>query len=169
MQSFANEPAVILIIDHDPLTLTGMAAVLSMAGYECHCAQDSAAAIKAAQTLPLDLIISDVMIGSDSGLALCQKMRQMPGVQDVPLMFISSSQGPDIVRRSHEAGGAYYLRKPFDPEVLIELVAKALWMPHLIQSKVAKVQAGRQQIPAAPKLFSTYEAITGIRMQTVKS
>lgn len=169
MQSFANEPAVILIVDHDPLTLTGVAAVLSMAGYECHCAQDSAAARKAAQTLPLDLIISDVMIGGESGLALCEQLRQMPGVQDVPTMFISSSQGPDIVRRSHEAGGAYYLRKPFDPEVLIELVAKALWMPHLVQSKVAKVQAARQSIPSAPKLFSTYDAITGIRMPMTSS
>src|SRR5687768_17803684 len=54
------------------------------------------------------------------------ELRKIPGMDDVPVMFISSSQSPDIVRRSHEAGAAYYLRKPFDPEVLIELVNKAL-------------------------------------------
>jgi CheY-like chemotaxis protein len=50
-------------------------------------------------------------------------------------MFLSGAQIPDIIRRSHAAGGTYYLRKPFDPEVLVELVQKALWMPHLASSR----------------------------------
>jgi len=53
----------------------------------------------------------------------------------VPVMFLSGAQIPDIIRRSHAAGGTYYLRKPFDPEVLLELIQKALWMPHLAGSR----------------------------------
>ena len=44
-------------------------------------------------------------------------------------MFLSATQIPDIIRRSHDAGGAYHVRKPFDPDVLTELVDKALWTP----------------------------------------
>lgn len=131
MSPLANEPAVILIIDNDPLTLTGMAAVLNMQGYECHCARNGAAARKAATSLALDLIICDVDLGTENGHDLCGELRSATALSDVPVMFVSGSQGPDIVRRSHDAGGSYYLRKPFDPEVLIELVGKALWMPHL--------------------------------------
>lgn len=126
--------AVILIIDPDPLTLTAVAAVLDMQGYECHCARDVEAATKAAQSLPLDLIICDVHVQGHSGLELCRQLRGLPGLNDVSLMFVSSSQLPDIVRRTHDAGAAYYLRKPFDPDVLIELVNKALWMPHLVNN-----------------------------------
>ena len=55
---------------------------------------------------------------------------------------------PRLVRRSHAAGGSYYLRKPFDPEVLIELVSKALWMPHLVQNRVAGVsEAFKTEMP----------------------
>lgn len=130
--------AVILVIDNDPLTLTGVAAVLDMSGYECYCARDAEAALKAARHQSLDLIICDVNLGGESGLALCRDLKAETGVEDVPVMFVSSLQTADIVRRTHEAGGAYYLRKPFDPDVLVELVDKALWMPHLVRSRMSR-------------------------------
>src|SRR3954471_9270792 len=141
MSSIPQEPAIVLIIDDDPITLTGIAAVLNMSGYECHCARDREAAMKGGRTLALDLIICDVNLAGESGLALCRELRHEPGMDDVPVMFMSSAQIPDIVRRSHDGGGPYSLRKPFDPEVLIELVGKALWMPHLVQSRISRVQA----------------------------
>ena len=38
-----QDQPVILVIDPDPLTLTAVAAVLDMQGYECHCARDGEA------------------------------------------------------------------------------------------------------------------------------
>ena len=127
---------IILIIDPDPIMLTGVAAVLNMQGHECHCASDDVAAMKAAADLPLDLVICDVNIHGKSGIELCDRIRNECGHTDVPVMFVSGTQVADIVRRAHDAGGAYHLRKPFDPDVLIELVDKALWMPHLIRSRM---------------------------------
>ena len=164
MSSTSQEPAVILIIDDDAITLTGIAAVLNMSGYECHCARDREAATKAARMLALDLMICDVNVGGESGLALCRDLRHEPGMEEVPVMFMSSAQIPDIVRRSHDAGGAYYLRKPFDPEVLIELVGKALWMPHLVQTRVSRFQAAAETVPAAPKMGRVMEALQGIKI-----
>lgn len=148
MQSFQPNSAVILIIDSDPITMTGMAAVLDMSGYECHCARGREAAMKAAATLPLDLIVCDANLNGESGLDLCQEIRETETLSDVPLMFVSSSQRPDIIRRTHEAGAAYYLRKPFDPEVLIELVNKALWMPHLVRTRIEHTAQAQQTRPA---------------------
>ena len=160
----SQEPAVILIIDEDAITLTGVAAVLNMSGYECHCARDRNAATKGVRKLALDLIICDVNLGGESGLTLCRDLRCEPGMDEVPVMFMSSAQIPDIVRRSHEAGGAYYLRKPFDPEVLIELVAKALWMPHLVQTRIDRAQAAVETVPAAPRMGRVMDALQGIKI-----
>ena len=151
MYTMPQNPAVILIVDPDPLTLTGMAATLDMAGYECHCARDPEAAIKAARSLTLDLIICDLNIGGESGLALSQELVREHDGSDVPVMFVSTSQAPDIVRRVHEAGGAYYLRKPFDPDVLVELVGKALWMPHLVRARLNRTESHPQTAKGAPK------------------
>lgn len=148
MYSMPQHPAVILVIDDDPLTLTGTAATLDMAGYECHCARDADAARKAARSLNLDLIICDVSIDRESGLDLCQELRQLNDNADVPLLFVSSNQAPDIIRRSHDAGAAYYLRKPFDPDVMIELVGKALWMPHLVKSRMQRIEPARPVRPS---------------------
>ena len=88
MSSSSQEPAVILIIDDDAITLTGIAAVLNMSGYECHCARDREAAAKGVRTLLLDLIICDVNLAGESGLALCRDLRREPGLDEVPVMFI---------------------------------------------------------------------------------
>ena len=129
---------VILVVDPDALTLTAMAASLHLSGYECICAQDSEAALKAASSESLDLLICDLNVDGNQGLEVSLQIRNLPNMSDVPVMFVSAHQTPDIIRRTHDAGGAYYLRKPFDPEVMLELVDKALWMPHLIGSRLKK-------------------------------
>jgi CheY-like chemotaxis protein len=164
MNPIVQEPAEILIVDSDPLTMLGTAAVLDMAGYVCHCARDRAAALKAGQTIALDLVICDVHLEEGSGLDLCRELRRLPGMQDVPLMFVSASQVPDIVRRSHEAGAAYYLRKPFDPDVLVELVGKALWLPHVVQSRLSMHAPAPEPIRPPTRMRKTLAAISGIQM-----
>jgi CheY-like chemotaxis protein len=145
MYSLPQDPTVILVIDEDALTLMGMAATLDIEGYECHCAQDGEAAHKAARSLNLDLIICDVSVDGQRGLELCQALRREPGKEDVPIVFVSSGAIPDMVRRKQDLGATYYLRKPLDPDVLVEVVAKALWMPHLIRARAE--QAGSHSLP----------------------
>lgn len=138
MNAKQTEKPVILVVDPDALTLTAMAASLHLSGYECICAQDGQAALKAAEAESLDLIICDLGVDGNQGLEISRQVRGITGLSDVPVMFVSANQTPDIVRRTHDAGGAYYLRKPFDPEVMLELVDKALWMPHLVGSRLKR-------------------------------
>ncbi len=133
-----EDPATILVIDRDPLTLTAVAAALHLVGYECHCARDSEAALKAARGLELDLVICDVDLEEVSGFDLGREIRQQPGQTEVPMIFVSARDNNDPVRQAHDAGGMYFLRKPFDPDVLLELVDKALWMPHLVHSRMRR-------------------------------
>ncbi len=130
----AQDKAIILVIDDDPDVVAGLAKVLSAAGYVSHCCRDADGAIECVRQTTPDLIISDINLSGHSGLQLCQRLKREEGLSDVPFMFLSGAQVPDIIRRSHEAGGTYYLRKPFDPQVLLELVDKALWMPELVGS-----------------------------------
>jgi DNA-binding NarL/FixJ family response regulator len=104
-----------------------------------------------------------VSIAGDSGLELSRELRRLPGMQDVPVMFVSRTQLPDIVRRSHEAGAAYYLRKPLDPEVLIDLVGKALWLPHLVHSRLSMHEPAAQAVPPR-KMTARQAAVHGIRL-----
>ncbi|MDX1961740.1 MAG: response regulator [Pirellulales bacterium] len=124
----------ILVIDDEPDMVAALAKVLSLADYTCHCCHDVEGAIQCVTTNAPDLIISDINLGGDSGLRLCEQIKRDLGLSQIPVIFLSGAQIPDIIRRAHEAGGTYYLRKPFDPQVLLELVDKALWMPHLVSA-----------------------------------
>ena len=135
--------ASILLIDDEPDVLDEIASALAQTGYICRCCQEPRAAMMMARELKPDLIISDINLGNSSGLELCGQLKQIEGLAHTPVIFLSGAQIPDIVKRSHAAGGAYYLRKPFDPEVLIELAEKALWMPHLVHRSVAQSAGAR--------------------------
>lgn len=148
---------VILVIDSDPLSMTGIAASLYARQYEVHCAGDCAAAMKAAETLALDLIICDTNLRGEDGIALVDRMHQLPDRADVPVMYLSSAQLPDVILRTHRHGSSYHLRKPFDPNLLIDLAEKALWMPHLVKSHINRphIPLSTFAAPAAAPLANT--------------
>jgi two-component system chemotaxis response regulator CheY len=162
MSTLARDPAEVLLIDDDPFALAATAALLEAAGYRVYQARERLPALKVARAAALDLVICDVNLGGQSGLELCREVRKLPGMLDVPMMFISSTQVPDIVRRSHEAGGAYYLRKPLDPEVLLDLVGKALWLPHLVQGRLSMHEPATPLVP--PPAHNVRAAVQGIRL-----
>jgi CheY-like chemotaxis protein len=134
MNHFQHEQPLVLVVDDEPAVLGEVSSALTEAGLSCHCCTSAEAALAKARECAPDLIISDISLGERSGLDLCEQIRQEAALVGVPVMFLSGAQIPDIIRRSHAAGGTYYLRKPFDPDVLVELVNKALWMPHLVGS-----------------------------------
>jgi len=138
MNDFHQQQPLILVIDDEADVLGEVAAILAGAGFACHCCSTAEAAVQFARSTAPDLIISDINLDGRSGLELCEQIKQDEALNDVPVMFLSGAQIPDIIRRSHAVGGTYYLRKPFDPEVLVELVDKALWMPHLVGSHLRR-------------------------------
>ncbi len=131
-----NKRSLVLVVDDEPEVLGEVAATLNQAGYECHCCGTAQDAQEFTEGSTPDLIISDINLNGHSGLKMCEAIKENPRLADVPIMFLSGAQIPDIIRRSHAVGGTYYLRKPFDPSVLLELVDKALWLPHLVHSHV---------------------------------
>ncbi len=127
----------ILLIDDDRDVLSGLSTILNAAGYNCHGLSDPASAGELASQIHPDLIISDINLAGTSGISLCEQIKHQSGLENVPLMFLSGAQVPDIIRRSHSAGGVYYLRKPLDPAVFLELIDKALRACHLAGPQLA--------------------------------
>ena len=147
MSSLQQDQPVVLVVDSDPLTMTGMAAILHMQGYECHCAQSYDAAIKAAETLELDLVVCEVALNDGSGVELCQQIHNAQG-DDLPVIFLASTPLPAVIRQVESTPSVYFLRKPFDPKLLIQTAENAVWFPHLVQSNLAaeatQPKAGQQ-------------------------
>jgi len=150
VNTIKQDASVILVVDNDPLMMTAVAAALHLSGYEAHCARNEESALKAARGLILDLVICDLDLQGDNGVELWQEIQQEPHMVDTPVIFVSESPSSDILERVQAAGGSYYLRKPYDPNVLLELVDKALWMPHLVNSHIqASTAASKLKGPSS--------------------
>jgi len=131
MKNFSSEQPLILLIEEKQDLLHELRSVLGSANYATCCCTSAQSALAAVEETPPALIISATSLNSESGLELCERIKQRPGLEAVPVMFLSSGQISDIIRRHDPLGGTYYLRKPLDPNVLLELVDKALHTPTL--------------------------------------
>ena len=114
----------ILAIDDHPEVLGEIARILHRVGYGCQRACDMNSASEAVQQATPDLIIVDVNLAGHSGSAFCDELKRRFDMEEVPVMFLSAMQTPDIIRRADSHGSTYYLRKPFDAPVFVELVEK---------------------------------------------
>lgn len=129
-----SQRPVVLVIDPDALTLMGLSATLHHENLEIHGARTRTAALRAAQELALDLIVIDSWIEPDLGQSLVRAIRMLPHLVDVPVVFLTdkNNQQPFAFPAS-----SFEIQKPIDLDALVDVVKRAVWMPHLIHSHSA--------------------------------
>lgn len=152
---------IVLAIDEEAEMLTRIANILEGAGHACQCARDADSAQEATTRSQPDLIIANVNLGGRSGSAVCEQLKAQAGICDVPVLFLSAAQVPDVVRRSGPGGcGVYYLRKPFNASVLVQLVEKSRRL-NPQRSPVLTATARKVDAPksAAPRNVSARETV----------
>ena len=134
----ANQSKKVLVIDDEQVVVDEVVEFLTHNGYDPTVCMNADEALATAKSDVFDLIISDINLGAASGLELCQRIHELENANETPVIFLSGAQIPDIIRRSRYAGGTYYVRKPFDPEVMVELIDKAMWLPALTHSHIRR-------------------------------
>ncbi len=141
MENQAVKPPMILIVESDPLLLTGMSAILDQKGYRCFLARETSVGIKATQAMAFDLLI--LSFGRDPLKAANDAclLRGNDSTRELPVLFLAETFEPNWIEPLNLAGGVFCLPKPFDPDVLLDLVEKALCLPHLAVAKIAPPKA----------------------------
>jgi len=74
-----------------------------------------------------DLVLLDVMMpGSLDGYQVCQKIRQEPGLCNIPVILLTARGQQADFEMGRQAGADAYLTKPFSPLELIDTVDSQL-------------------------------------------
>jgi DNA-binding response OmpR family regulator len=126
MKSNRPESPRVLLIEQDSEILNDLSAALNEAHFQTSCCGDVDEALESIACRPPDAIVSDVVLNGLSDGDFCRRVKQQPAMKDVPVMFLSPAQTPDIIRRHDGNGGTYYLRKPCDPQILLQLLEREL-------------------------------------------
>ena len=118
-----REPSRVLVVDDDPATLRYVRDALAAAGYAPLVTGDPAEAAQLVKTKRPQLVLLDLMLPGTDGIELMEKV---PGMADLPVIFISGYGRDETVARALEAGAADYIVKPFSTAELTARVRAVL-------------------------------------------
>jgi DNA-binding response OmpR family regulator len=117
---------VILVIEDDLITTHILTALLKRLRMDHVVAHTGAEALKLAADLPVDLIISDLMLPDMHGLDLIEQMIIKPWLQDIPVMFCTAEAHLKTVERALGMGAVDFVRKPINVDQMQARIERAL-------------------------------------------
>jgi two-component system phosphate regulon response regulator OmpR len=106
----------LLVIDDDKRIRTLLSRYLGENGFRVTMAANAADARRRLSGLAFDLLVVDVMMPGEDGMALTQSLRE---TMSVPILMLTALSEPDARIRGLEFGADDYLAKPFEPRELV--------------------------------------------------
>ena len=117
----------ILVVDDEPHIVEVVQDYLKQAGYRVLTARDGQTALTLARHEHPDLIILDLMLpGGPDGLDVCRRLRQDPGLADVPIIMLTARSEETDRLIGLELGADDYITKPFSPREVVARVRAVL-------------------------------------------
>ena len=118
----------ILIVDDDQRHRDLVVRYLGEQGFEARAVPDAASMDKQLSRERYDLIVLDLMLPGEDGLAICRRLRSDKAAQgSSPAIIMLTAKGDDVDRIvGLEMGADDYLPKPFNPRELVARVNAVL-------------------------------------------
>jgi two-component system OmpR family response regulator len=129
-----------LVVDDDNEIRTELQAFLQRFGMEVTAAADGAQMRQAMAGGSFDVVVLDIMLPDESGLALCKWVQE---ISSVPVIMLTAQGDPASRVLGLELGADDYIGKPFEPR---ELVAR-------INAVLRRSQKGEPAPPQAQRVL----------------
>jgi two-component system, OmpR family, response regulator len=97
-----------------------------LGGYAVRTAGDGHQAMAIARDPAPQLLLLDMNLPGMNGIATLGALRQMPGLAEVPVIFLTAVADPALEAELYALGACDVLRKPFRPRLLLESIESAL-------------------------------------------
>jgi len=128
-----SPPVRILVVDDDVRLRDLLTRYLAGQGFDVRAIPDARDLDKRLQRDPPSLVVLDLMLPGEDGLAVCRRLRGAG--EDVPIIMLTA-KGEDIDRIvGLEMGADDYLPKPFNPRELVARV-RAIYRRSVSKQKV---------------------------------
>ncbi|EHR42291.1 sigma-54-dependent transcriptional regulator [Alishewanella jeotgali] len=113
---------VVLVVEDDAGLREALCDTLLLAGYSPLAADCAEQALLLLKTQKVQLVVSDVQMGSVSGLNLLQTLNEH--YPQLPVLLMTAYANVQDAVEAMRLGAIDYLSKPFSPEVLVSMVSR---------------------------------------------
>lgn len=114
----------VLVVEDDAGLREALIDTLMLSGIECVEADSAEAAVMLLKQTKFSLVVSDVQMGSMSGLDLLRTIKL--NYPDLPVLMMTAYATIDDAVEAMRLGAIDYMAKPFAPEVLLNMVSRYL-------------------------------------------
>ncbi len=157
-------PAKLLLVDDIPANLLALEAVLGGPEYTLITAHSGQEALSLLQQHPdVALILLDVQMPGMNGFDVARRIKQSPGDENIPIIFITAIHKEDpFVKQGYKAGAVDYFSKPFDPEILkvkVGIYSAFRQRSNLLNEKERQLRESEKLLGASRKLSVILEAL----------
>ena len=121
-QSTARTRSRVLVTDDEPITRMLVKLLLERENFEVLEASNGKQAVDIATRERPDLMIVDLNMPEMDGYEAIGRLRRDITMATLPIMVLTSEEGPGVENRVLELGADDYVLKPFDPAVLLSRV-----------------------------------------------
>jgi DNA-binding response OmpR family regulator len=73
-----------------------------------------------------DLIILDIMMPAMHGHRVCEALKKSTKTWTIPVIYLTAKGSKEDEELAYKLGAEHFLTKPYDPQILLEVIQKAL-------------------------------------------
>ena len=161
----------IAVIDDDVTTLKNAGTVLSKQNIHVTALKSGRIALDYFRKNGFpDLILLDVNMPETDGFETLRLLkREMPRNREVPVIFLTAEDSSSMELLALEAGAMDYIRKPFDPGILVSRVRKALDTHRRIRRLAEGAEAAMAaSAPAGESREMDLETVTAVLEERIE-
>ena len=148
--------ANILIVEDEKAMQDIIAEYMQKGGHAYFTADDGVDALVMLKSIPMDLMILDVMMPHLDGFSVCKMAREM---SNMPIIMLTAKSAEDDKLKGYEYGADDYMTKPFSPRVLLAKVNALLRRSFAAAAEI--LSAGKIMLqPNARKVYLDGQEIT---------
>jgi two-component system, NtrC family, nitrogen regulation response regulator GlnG len=140
-----TNPATILVADDDRAIRTVLSQALSRLGHDVRTTSNAATLWRWVSDGEGDLVITDVVMPDENGLDLVPRIKKLR--PELRIIVMSAQNTLLTAVKATERGAFEYLPKPFDLRELVNVVERALTVPHGNTAPVADGDDADEQLP----------------------
>lgn len=108
----------ILVVDDTKPNIEVLEGALAQENYSVHVALSGKRALELAKRSSFDLVLLDVMMPEMDGYETFRKFREIPGCENVPVIFLTAQAENDSEMKGLSLGADDYIAKPFNARLL---------------------------------------------------
>ena len=120
-----NKKKILIVVDERDIVKALMIR-LKGAGYDVVTAFDGAQGVFMAHKETPDIILLDIRMPAGNGFSVIERLKGSAHTSTIPIIFLTGSPEKNAEERALELGARFYIKKPYDPEELLDAIKRAL-------------------------------------------